>query len=61
MRTKIRLLSLLLCSALLFSLCSPTAFAEAQTIQDSGQTIETGGLCEHHTEHDGDCGYSAGS
>lgn len=62
MRTKIRLLSLLLCSALLFSLCSPTAFAEAQTIQDSGQiTADAGGLCEHHTEHDGDCGYSAGS
>ncbi len=61
MRTKKRLLSLLLCGAMLFSLCSPSAFAEAQTIQDSGQiTVNAGGLCEHHTEHTPDCGYTEG-
>ena len=61
MRTKRRLLSLLLCGALLFSLCSPSAFAEAQTIQDSGQiTVNAGGLCEHHTGHTPDCGYTEG-
>ena len=61
MRTRKRLLSLLLCGAILFSLCSPTAFAEAQMIQDSGQiTAGAGGLCEHHTKHNEDCGYTKG-
>lgn len=60
MKTKRRLLSLLLCGALLFSLCSPSAFAEAQTAQDSGQAAAAGGLCEHHTEHDSECGYTEG-
>ena len=61
MRTRKRLLSLLLCGAILFSLCSPSTFAEAQTIQDSGQiTVNAGGLCEHHTEHTPDCGYPEG-
>ena len=60
MRTRKRILSLLLCGALLFSLCSPSAYAEAQTTQDSGQATAAGGLCEHHTEHDGDCGYTEG-
>ena len=61
MRTRKRLLSLLLCGVLLFSLCSPSAFAEAQAAQDSGQiTVNAGGLCEHHTEHTPDCGYTEG-
>ena len=37
MKTKRRLLSLLLCSAVLFSLCTLPAFAETQAAQDSGQ------------------------
>ena len=62
MQTRKRLLSLLLCGALLFSLCSPSAFAEAQAAQDSGQiTADAGGLCEHHPEHDADCGYTEGT
>ena len=56
MKTKKRLLSLLLCGAMLFSLCSQSVLAEGST-QDSGQTIGASGLCEHHTEHDGNCGY----
>ena len=62
MRTRKRLLSLLLCGAMLFSLCSPSAFAEAQAAQDSGQiTVNAGGLCKHHTKHTLDCGYTEGS
>ena len=58
MKRKRRILSLLLSGAMLFSLCTPTVFAETPT-QDRGQTItETGGLCEHHAEHTEDCGYS---
>ena len=58
MKRKRRILSLLLSGAMLFSLCTPTVFAETPT-QDRGQTItETGGLCEHHDEHTEDCGYS---
>ena len=41
---------------MLLSHCSLSAFAKVQTIRDSGQiTTDTGGLCEHHTEHNGDC------
>ena len=51
MKRKRRILSLLLSGAMLFSLCTPTVFAETPT-QDRGQTItETGGLCEHHRRH----------
>ena len=58
MKRKRRILSLLLSGAMLFSLCTPTVFAETPT-QDRGQTItETGGLCEHHPQHTEDCGYS---
>lgn len=61
MRTRKRLLSLLFCGAMLFFLCSPSAFAKEQTTQDSGQiTADAGGLCEHHTEHMPDCGYTVG-
>ena len=61
MKRKRRILSLLLCGAMLFSLCTPTVFAETLP-QDRGQTItETGGLCEHHAEHTEDCGYTEGS
>lgn len=60
MRTRKRLLSLLLYGAMLFSVCSSSVFVEAQT-PDSGQiTVNAGGLCEHHTEHTPDCGYTEG-
>ena len=56
MRTRKRLLSLLLCGALLFSLCPQTA--SAVSIPRTG--VESSGLCEHHTEHNADCGYTEG-
>ncbi len=58
MRTKQRFLSLLLCGTLFF-FCSSPAYAEAQ-MQDNGQPPVAGGLCEHHTEHGGECGYTGG-
>ena len=61
MKRKRRILSLLLSGAMLFSICTPTVFAETPT-QDRGQTItEAGGLCEHHPEHNADCGYTEGT
>lgn len=56
MRTRTRFLSLLLCGTVLFSVCAPPAFAEAQTTQNSKQPAV--GLCEQHTEHTLDCGYT---
>lgn len=50
MRTRKRSLSLLLCGALLFSLCPQTA--SAVSIPKTG--AESSGLCEHHTEHNAD-------
>ncbi len=38
-----------------------TAFAENGGAQDSGITIGASGLCEHHTEHTTDCGYTEGA
>lgn len=52
MKAKKRILSLLLCGALLFSLCPQAAFAEG---------AEAGGLCEHHPQHTAECGYTEGS
>ena len=61
MKRKRRILSLLLCGAMLFSLCTPTVFAETLP-QYSGQSVtEAGGLCEHHPEHNADCGYTEGT
>ena len=54
MRTRKRSLSLLLCGALLFSLCPQTA--SAVSIPKTG--AESSGLCEHHPEHDEACGYA---
>ena len=59
MRTKRRILSLLLCGAMLFSLCSQVVFAEASA-QTTSAAISTDGLCEHHPEHDDECGYTEG-
>ena len=52
MKAKKRFLSLLLCGAMLFSLCPQAAFAEG---------TEAGGLCEHHPQHTAECGYTEGS
>ena len=49
MKAKKRFLSLLLCGAMLFSLCPQTAFAEG---------AEAGSLCEHHPQHTAECGYT---
>ena len=60
MRMKRRILSLLLCGAMLFSLCSQSVLAE-ENGQAGGVTIGTSGLCEHHPEHNADCGYTEGT
>lgn len=57
MKKKKRLLSLLLCGVMLFSLCPQVVFAEG--VQNSEQAI--GGLCEHHPAHDEACGYTEGT
>ena len=59
MRKKKRILSLLLCLCLLFSLCPQTA--AAGEIQDIGFTAQGTGLCEHHPQHTDECGYTEGS
>lgn len=55
MKMKKRLLSLLLCGAMLFSSLPATAFAEGS--ENGGAA----GLCEHHPEHTEDCGYTEGT
>ena len=49
MNIRKRLLSFIICGVMAFSACPLTAFAD-----DSGYT---GGLCEHHREHNEECGY----
>ena len=56
-KLKKRIMSLLLCGAMVFSLCPQTA--SAVSIQRTA--ADSSSLCEHHTEHNGDCGYSEGS
>ena len=46
-----RRLSLLLCTALLFTLLGTTTYA-------TESKDNPGGLCEHHTEHTAECGYA---
>lgn len=53
---KRRILSLLLCAALCMGLLPTAVFAEA-----SGISMGASGLCEHHTEHTADCGYTEGT
>ena len=60
MKLKKRILSLLLCGAMLFSLCSQSVLAE-ENGQAGGVAIGTSGLCEHHPEHNADCGYTEGT
>lgn len=56
-----RVMSLLLCGTMLFSLCSQSVAAAAGTQTESSITVSTGNLCEHHPEHDDECGYSEGT
>ena len=60
MKLKKRILSLLLCGAMLFSLCPQSVLAE-ENGQAGGVTAGTSGLCEHHPEHNADCGYTEGT
>ena len=46
-----KILSMILCSAMLVTVAPQTAFAEGE------ETGEQTGLCEHHTEHTDECGY----
>ena len=56
---KRRLLSLLLCGIMLFSLCAPSVSAEGQ-IQDGGQATEADGLGGDHAEDGPDIGHAEG-
>ena len=47
-----KLLSLLLCAAMVITMLPATVLAE-------GEETVSEGLCKHHTEHTGDCGYRA--
>ena len=53
---KKRIVSLLMALAMSLTLLPTTAYAA----EDSGATVKTGGLCEHHTAHDETCGYVEG-
>lgn len=56
---KRRLTAAFLCLCLLFTLLPATAFAEGEP--DSGVLPAQSALCEHHTEHTADCGYTEGT
>ena len=59
MKKKRRLLSFLLCSTMLFSLCTqPVSAGTGGQSRDGGMAKRAEGLCEHHTRHDADCGYA---
>ena len=49
MNIRKRLLSFIICGVMAFSACPLTAFAD--------DSVYTGGLCEHHREHNEECGY----
>ena len=56
---KRRLTAALLCLCLLGTLFPATALAQGET--DSGPPPAESALCEHHPQHDENCGYTAGS
>lgn len=60
MKPKRKIISLLLCAAMLLSFCPTSVFAEAAA-QDSGisigASIGASGFCEHHPAHNESCGY----
>lgn len=48
--------------AVLASLCMAVSMVPTMAFaQDSGTTIGVSDLCEHHTEHTSDCGYTEGT
>ena len=55
-----RLFAAIISLCMIVSLLPTTAFAEAG-VQDSIVIAGTSGLCEHHTEHTADCGYTEGT
>ena len=57
---KKRLFAAFVSLCLIVSMLPTMAFAEVG-VQDSGTTIGASGLCEHHTEHTADCGYTEGT
>ena len=48
-----RIFAAFVCLCMLMALVPSMAYA--------GDTVSVGGLCEHHTQHDGACGYSEGA
>lgn len=60
MKRKRRIVSLLLCVAMLFSLYPQPALA-AGNGQAGSITISAGSLCEHHPPHTAECGYMEGT
>ena len=57
---KKRLFAAFVCLCMIVSMLPTMAFAEAG-VQDSGIVTSASGLCEHHTEHTADCGYTEGT
>ena len=55
-----RICSLLLAGLMALSSLGTAAFAEGGVLQNGGIAIGASGLCEHHTEHTADCGYTEG-
>ena len=59
MRGKKKILSLVLCVMMLFSMFPQAVFAEG--IWSGGGSKVIGGLCEHHPKHTAQCGYTPGT
>lgn len=59
MRGKKKILSLVLCVIMLFSMFPQAVFAEG--IWSGGGSKVIGGLCEHHPKHTAQCGYTPGT
>ncbi len=59
---KRRVLSMIMALAMLMNIGIVPVFAadDAAHEPDSGATIDMSGLCDHHQEHTGDCGYIEG-
>lgn len=57
---KKRLFAAIVSLCMIVSLLPTMAFAETG-VQDSGIVTNESGLCEHHTQHDENCGYTEGT
>ena len=59
---KQKFLSLLLAASMVMTMTASPVFATEGDAQEANAfTIGTNGLCEHHTEHTVDCGYTEGT